>query len=305
MLGETETLARYNVGGSSEPHHPSRDPNFHPAPRVVVTAERALPKPRRGAGLSLGALQARARSKGYWAIRSCYEPALRVNQALSGKTRVRTTLGAHGSVLGARLLGTDLKQRAVAQCLVRALRGLPFSPGAGRKVDVDWTIALYPGDAPVPEPPVSAAAASAKLPIPGAAIDAALAPSRAAVIDCMRQGRTRDAELWGRLALELTLASDGAVASSREVETTFPDRTVVGCVAQALGSARFPAPAVAPTRFVVAFRLVPNQAPPVPAVPVPGEPPAPSPPEPVPPEPLPGPHLSDMSSVNVAEKGRQ
>ncbi|HVJ16402.1 MAG TPA: AgmX/PglI C-terminal domain-containing protein [Polyangiaceae bacterium] len=269
VLENTETLARYNVGGSSDPAHPANDPKFHPAPRVVVTLEQLAPRLKG----KLAPLQAHARRHGYWLIRACYEPGLRRQQSLSGKTRIRTTLGKAGSVLGARRLGGDLSDAEVRQCLVSALRKMRF-PAPGRKVDADWEIAVYPGDAEVPPAPVSAAAAEAKLPAPAAALESALNGLRSELTRCLTDARARDRALWGRLAVELTLTASGSVSRVTEVETNFPHGLATACVERRLAVASFPAPTAAGARIIVALRLEPEvaQLPPAPAA---GAPPAP------------------------------
>jgi hypothetical protein len=269
-LEDTERLARYDAGGSSDPDHPARDPAFHPAPRVVVTLTQLLPRPRKAPPL-----QAHARRNGYWPIRACYEPGLRRHQDLSGKTRLRVTLGARGSVLGARRLSGDLGDAEVARCLVSAFRKLRF-PAPGRKVDADWEIALYPGDMPVPDLPVSPASAAAKLPAPAAALDAALLPRREALASCLVAARRRDPELWGRLAVELTLTASGTVSRVAEVESNFADGYATACVERQLAVVLFPAPATAGARIIVALRLEPAQPPPAPPAPPAGVPLAPA-----------------------------
>ena len=216
-LSDVETLARYNLGGSSDPAHPVNLSNYHPAPRVVVVVQSVRPKPSRTGTRAQQRVQANARRSAYWAIRGCYEPGLRKRQTLSGELTFRATLGARGSVLATRLLGTDLTDRDVARCIVSAFRKLRFEHGAGRKLDVDFEVSVYPGHAPVPAPPVSAATARAKLPIVAEPANALVAEQRASVEACLVESRRRDPRVWGRLALELSLAADGSVTAVRQV----------------------------------------------------------------------------------------
>jgi hypothetical protein len=285
-LGDVETLARYNLGGSSDPAHPSNLPNYHPAPRVVVGVQSVRPRPSR-ASRAEQRIQAGARRSAYWAIRGCYEPGLRKQQKLSGEVTFRATLGARGSVLATRQLGTDLSDRAVARCIVSAFRKLRLEHGAGRKVDVDFEVSVYPGHAPVPEAPVSAATARAKLPVVPEPANALIAAQRTAVEPCLVESRRRDPRIWGRMALELSLAEDGSVTAVSEVESSFPDRSAVACVSDRFEGLRFAEPKPGPSAIVVALRLEPDQpAPPsppaggtdgVPPAPLLGAPPSPPP----------------------------
>jgi hypothetical protein len=179
-LEDTETLARYNVGGSGDPDHPAGDPKFHPAPRVVVTLLGLAPRIKSKSR----PLQAHARSRGYWPIRTCYEPGLRRDQALDGKTKIRITIASRGKVLGTRVLGGDLGDREVVRCLRRVLANLRF-PAPGRKVDADWEIGLHPGDTFVPAPPVALDQARTRLPAPAAALEAALDAVRPELGRCL------------------------------------------------------------------------------------------------------------------------
>jgi hypothetical protein len=263
-LESTETLARYNVGGSSDPQHPANDPRFHPAPRVVITLQKLLPRTKAAAA----PLQAHARSRGYWPVRSCYELGLRRKQTLGGATRLRTTLGARGSVLGARRLGGDLADDEVQKCLTRALRSLRF-PAPGRKVDADWEIALYPGDVEVPPLAVSTEAAQAKLPATAGALESSLKPLQPELARCLTDARAKDSALWGRLAVELTLTASGGVSRVAEVESRFPHGLATACVERRLAVTRFPAPKTAGAKIVVALRLEPELLQPPPAPPAP------------------------------------
>lgn len=297
-LADVENLARYNVGGSSDPSHPSNLPNYHPAPRVIVDVKSVRPRPARKARVEQR-VQASARKNGYWPIRACYEPGLRRQQSLGGKLSFRLTLGAQGSVIAARQLAADLRDPEVVRCIVSAFRKLRFEHKAGRKLDVDFEVSVYPGHAEVPEAPVGAATARAQLPVDPDAANALIAERRALVEACLTGARQRDPRVWGRLAIELVLDADGRVTKAREFESTFPDREAVTCVSDRFKTIRFAPPKSSPSALVVALRLEPPQLP-APPPPSPltggteGSPPAPlpgAPPEPLPgapPAPLPG-----------------
>ncbi len=307
-LADVETLARYNLGGSSDPAHPSNLANYHPAPRVVVVVQSVRPRPGK-ARRSEARVQASARRNAYWAIRSCYEPGLRKRQTLSGELSFRATVGARGSVLATRLLRTDLSDRSVATCIVSAFRKLVLEHGAGRKVDVDFGVSIYPGHAPVPDVPVSAAIARAKLPLAADSANALVASQRAGVEACLAESRKRDPRIWGRMALELSLAADGSVTGAREIESAFPDKAAVACISDGFRVLRFDVPKASPSAIVVALRLEPAQpAPPSPPAGTEGVPPVPelgAPPAPPSPPPVSGHSPSESPSSKSLDGGRQ
>jgi hypothetical protein len=310
-LADVETLARYNLGGASDPAHPSNLVNYHPAPRVVVVVQSVRPRPNK-ARRAEARVQANARRIGYWAIRSCYEPGLRKRQTLSGEVSFRATVGAHGRVLATRLLSTDLSDRSVATCIVSAFRKFVLEHGAGRKVDVDFEVSVYPGHAPVPDAPVSAANARAKLPLESEPANALVAAQRAGVAACLAESRKRDPRIWGRMALELSLAADGSVTGAREIESSFPDKAAVACVSDGFRVLRFDEPKPGPSAIIVALRLEPVQpppaAPPSPPAGTDGVPPVPElgvPPAPPSPPPVSGHSSSESPSSKSSAGGRQ
>lgn len=233
-----EELARWNLGGNGDPEHPSNQERYHPAARVVVDAvsvSRRLPQRARGELLTSSKLVAQARSSGYWPFRLCFEAGLRRHPELGGTTKVRITVGARGRVLHARLLNTELRERATAACVVRAARQLRFA-APPRALDADLTIQLWPGDAPLPA-----------VGDPGSAVraDSAALPSRweeelAAMAQCFAAGLQRDPALWGRIALRVRWSSSGAVSSAEEHETRFPDPGVTRCMLDVLQRATPP-----------------------------------------------------------------
>ncbi|MFO7180334.1 MAG: AgmX/PglI C-terminal domain-containing protein [Pseudomonadota bacterium] len=140
----------------AEPATPlAKGRKYHPAVRVLVETNVVLGTlPARGRHtLSRERLLHLARSRGYWPFRRCYEAALRKDPGVEGHTRVRMTIGDDGDVTAARLLETKLPREEGAACLVRAVRALSFDPAPRRRIDVDVTIKLWPGDAPPPPAP--------------------------------------------------------------------------------------------------------------------------------------------------------
>lgn len=233
-----EELARWNLGGNGDPAHPSNRERYHPAARVVVDAisvSRRLPQKARGDLLTSTKLVAQARSSGYWPFRLCLEAGLRRDPELGGITKVRITLGRRGRVLHARLMNTELRERAIAACVVRAARQLRFS-APPRALDADLSVQLWPGDAPLPAvgDPGSAVRADS------AALASHWEEELAAAARCFAAGLERDPALWGRIALRVRWSSSGAVSSVEEHGTRFPDPAVTRCMLDALQRARPP-----------------------------------------------------------------
>jgi hypothetical protein len=260
--GQDELLARWNVGGNGDPAFISNQPHYHPGPRVVIDTKILLGNLPRGRGgrrrgvLTRAGVLARARKYGYWPVRLCFEDGLRRDQSLHGKTIVRLTLSRSGRVAAARLVDTELDDRPVAECLVDEVRELEFLPAPRRRVDIEMSIRLWPGHAPVPlagppaddyeEPPGELDVAAAR---------AALEEQSPAMRTCYRQGLARDPKLWGRVQLQLDLDPDGRVLKIAQTESRFPDPAVVQCIISTLSTVRLPQPKGGSSSIVCGVRL--------------------------------------------------
>src|SRR5690606_10694670 len=130
-----------------------------------------------------------------------------------------------------------------------------YRPAPPALVAVDLSVEFWPGDAPVPEhgPPPEAT------PSPGVldadALGNVLAGALDEVRECYRQGRARDAKLWGRVELLLTQRADGTLMEAREHQSRFPDHEVAECIAECVARLDFPPPVGGALSFIVAFRL--------------------------------------------------
>lgn len=270
-LGREDELFHWALGGSSAPEHPSNRPGYHPATRVVVDVQ-LLSRAPKGSTARLLRL---ARSSGYWPLRACFEAAQRSLAKPERSARVRLTLGATGKVLGARNVGPT-PERDYARCVLDRVRSLDFRPGFTRKLDVEVSVKQWPGHAPVPP---RAPDGTPPLRLPEAAM-AALLELQQPFAACYAQGLARDPRLWGRIALHLRLAKDGAVEEATPVETVFPDAEVADCARRAVMQARIPSATV--SELTVAARFG-QGLPPAPGAPAASEPapPAPEPPAPV------------------------
>jgi hypothetical protein len=239
---EDEAIARWNLGGTSDPRHSSNRAGFHVAPRIMVdTIVRSGRLPARSSSkgvLSQLSVLAQARNRGYWPFRVCFEGGLRRDPALRGKVELRFTIAPSGRVAATRLRGPAFRDLEVARCVATRAGGLGFSPAPPRRVDVDLTVELNPGDAPLPSvraTEVDAGPAPAK-PEPQLTAaqlrmaQAALSLRTEALASCYTSGRTRDSGLWGRIGLRIVL-DRGSVTRVVQHESRFPDAAVVACVA--------------------------------------------------------------------------
>ena len=269
---EDEALARWNAGGSADPSAPSSQASYHPGTRVVVDTRPA--KLKAGAkrrapvhGLTLDRVQAQARSKGYWPFRLCFEVGQREKKGSGGETKVAFSIGIRGNVRAARLLDSQLLNAKTAECMVRELRRLQFTPRPPTVLAMVASIRVYPGDAELPAGPASpasnAAPALAGTPLVSGAFDAnatraAVSAKQAPLDACFEDARRNDPGLWGRLALGVVLEMDGSVHRVNEVESHFPSAAATRCAEVLVSSIVFPSVNGKPYSFVVALRLAPS-----------------------------------------------
>jgi hypothetical protein len=263
---EDEELARWDLGGSSDPNSISSQGSYHPGTRVVVDtrpAKRragapALPPPR---GLSHDRVQAQTRSRGYWPFRLCFELGQREKKGSGGETRVAFTIGTRGKVSAARLLDSKLENATSAACLVRELHKLEFTPAPASKLRMVASIKIYPGDAELPLIPDAAVVAA----LPAGEFDpeatrARLTTKQGELDACFAEARRTDPALWGRLALSVILEMDGSVHRVTEVESHFQNPGATRCAQILVSSLVFPSVNGKPFSFVIPLRLGPNPA---------------------------------------------
>lgn len=261
---DDEALARWNVGGSSDPNAVSSQASYHPGTRVVVDTRPAkrragAPPPAAPRGLSYQRVQAQARSRGYWPFRVCFERGQRDKKGPGGETRVAFSIGTRGKVTAARLLDSKLDNAASAACMVREVQKLEFSPPPPSRLRMVASIQIYPGDADLPVVPDAALVAS----LPRGEFDpeamrARVTAKQAELDACFSEPRRTDPGLWGRLALSVILEIDGSVHRVTEVESHFPNAAATRCAMVLLSSVVFPSVNGKPFSFVVPVRLTPN-----------------------------------------------
>ena len=261
---DDEELARWDLGGSSDPSAVSSRAAYHPGTRVVVDTRAAKRRP--GApdlaaprGLSYQSAQAQTRSRGYWPFRLCFERGQNDKKGTGGETRVAFTIGTRGKVSAARLLDSKLGNPASAACLVRELLKLQFTPAPQSKLRLVASIRLYPGDAELPAVPDAAVVASLRqAEFDPEAARARITAKQAELDACFAEARRIDPALWGRLALSVILEIDGSVHRVTEVESHFPNAAATRCAQVLVSSLVFPSVNGKPFSFVVPLRLSPS-----------------------------------------------
>jgi hypothetical protein len=261
---DDEDLARWNVGGTSDPSYVSSQASFHPGTRVVVdarfAARHAVRSSRIAPTLSAERVQAQARSKGYWPFRLCFEAGQREKKGLGGETRIRFTISRRGDVSSATLLGSELRNTTSSACLLSELRKLRFAPRPAKHIDVLTTIGIWPGDADLPplsdSPPGMIETSAGFDP---AVVRSRVTAKQSELSACFDLARRQDPSLWGRLAFAVVLEVDGTVHRVSEVESHFPNASASRCAAAALSAISFSSVNGKPFSFVLAMRLPPDQ----------------------------------------------
>jgi hypothetical protein len=263
---DDEELARWNLGGTTDPNYLSNQASFHPGTRVVVDVHFAGRHTRtsngKSRGLSADRIEAQARSKGYWPFRLCFEAGQREKKGLGGETRIVFGISLRGHVINARVVSAQLGNPTSTACVLEELRKLHFAPQPVRRADVVASIRIWPGDAELPPltdgPPAVIDMSKGFDPI---AVRSRLAEKQTELAACFNEARRSDPSLWGRLAFAVILEVDGTVHRVSEVESHFPNASAAHCAAATLSTTVFPSVSGKPFSFVAALRLPPSGAP--------------------------------------------
>jgi len=227
-----EMAARWNLGGASRDDHPTHGSSYHPGTRVVVDVEVAGTF---GAAVKPAMLrkqtEARARARGYWPLRACYEASWRAGLDEPTDHTIRATILGSGRVQATRILKSDGPD-ALGPCLSRALKELDLGSLPARRVDADLRMRFWPGDAPLPRDarPTDGACADAHAVRPLREATDAWRSRTAALNACVEPALARDPTLWGRLELRARFEPSGRAGEVTQFQTTFPDAAVVECV---------------------------------------------------------------------------
>jgi hypothetical protein len=217
---DDEMVATWNHGGYAGATARGARP-AHPAPRVKVDVTDVR-------GDASGAdMQRAARLKSYWPFRICYEQGLRRMQKLHGTIKLRLTIGPSGRPSGVQQLASELKDPAVVSCVVQSAMALGLPAPASGAPQITLDVSLWPGDEPVSV--TTSIRGKNNAPDDAPALVQTFRARDADVKACYAAGLRRHEGLWGRLALELRLAS-GKIDEVSEVESHFPDPEVTECV---------------------------------------------------------------------------
>lgn len=240
-------LERWNTGGVASGER------WHAAPRVVI----GEPKITAGKASSRDVMRVLRRDQ-YWTVRRCYEPKLRDEPKLEGRTVLELSVARDGTVKSAhaakkgkvpddRKHGRAMSDRDVVACLARSFTGIHVPAPRSRTATMLFSIDVWPGDAPLPEPAGAAGPGKVEL----AKVDEAISAARASITPCF-EAAPRGA--WGRAALRLEIGDDGRVDDVDEVETRFADADAITCVSRALSAVTLPVPSGGVAKVIVAMR---------------------------------------------------
>jgi hypothetical protein len=134
-----------------------------PVFRVVLSMRTTLPPPeappaRSGPSIAAGAPASTGRLApeiiqrivrgSFSKYRACYEASLGKDPDLRGRVSVRFVIGTDGKVARAEDAGSDLRDRGVVQCVLKAFTSLSFPSPEGGTVTVVYPLQLSPEDAP-------------------------------------------------------------------------------------------------------------------------------------------------------------
>lgn len=123
--------------------------------RLGSGSSKSTPRVRMGATTVAGRLPPeviqRIVRQNFGRFRMCYEKGLEKNPKLEGKVSVRFVIGRDGSVSSSKPT-SDLSDKAVVDCVTRAMHGLSFPQPEGGIVTVDYPILFSPGDTPTSSP---------------------------------------------------------------------------------------------------------------------------------------------------------
>ncbi len=258
-----EELQIWNVGGRGDSNYVSNRRGYHPGTRVRVDAKLRLGakflRSKPGSAFAQRLL-AGLRSQGYWPFRNCFEDIARTHRNPGGKTELRLTVDGSGFVSQSRLLKTDLKQRSIALCHAAEARRLRVEPSRLRRIDVDVTVAVWPGDVPLLSLP-TAMVGNGREDL--SLVTRSIRSIEPEILACMHAARQHDPRLWGRLSLSFVIDPAGHPSGLAESQSSFGAHEAIECVAERLQSLEFALPRLQGSRLTAAWRLHrPDELPP-------------------------------------------
>lgn len=241
----------WNTGGMGELVGEPPGPEGHPDPRVTVTVDK-VHGPH-----SKKTLQRIARKYHWINVVRCYRLGAYEDPHLRGWTKARFDLSSGGKARGRKLLDTELKDRAVADCMVDKLADVPFGGArAGSRVWVRMKVS--PGDEPMPPPEEEIVPGEGTLPLE--AMTAGVEAGREAFEACYRAAFDYAPGVWGRIILRFHVTEHGKLDGAFEAGSRFPDARVQQCILHAARKLSFPKPEGGDIRFMVPIRLWTDRA---------------------------------------------
>lgn len=241
----------WNTGGMGELLGEPPGAEGHPDPRVTVTIEKV------NGPHSAKKLQQVARQYHWINVVRCYRLGAYKDPFLRGWTNGRFDLAASGRARGRKMLSTELKDRAVAECMIDKLGEIDFPAAkAGSRVWVKMKVS--PGDEPMPPPEDEIKPGDGTMPLEE--MKAGVEAGREAFEACYRAAFDYAPGLWGRIILRFHVTEHGKLDEAFEAGSRFPDARVQQCILHAARELRFPKPEGGDIRFLVPIRLWTDRA---------------------------------------------
>jgi len=236
----------WNSGGLGELSGELPGVEGHPDPRVIVNVDRV-----RGPHEAKD-VQRLARKFHWINVVRCYRLGAYKDPHLRGWTKASLIVSRGGAVVRPRLLETELKDKAVAKCMVRKLRTLTFGR-AGKSTTVFLDMRVGPGDDPMPPPKDEIVRGDGTLSLE--AMARGVAAGLPAFRNCYQAALEYAPGLWGRLIVRYHVDEHGVLKGAFEAGARFPDARAQQCILRAARQLTFPKPEGGELRFVVPMRL--------------------------------------------------
>ena len=152
-------------------------------------------------------------------VKFCYEQALQHRSDLAGRAVLQLIVAATGSVTAAAVVSDELREPALAACLVAAAARWQFSPAA----DAGITVVTYP---------------FLLRPAPAAAL-VADDERRADIRACHEQALWRHPGVAGALTLRINVDDAARVRTAMITEASISDEKLLTCITSAAQHWRF------------------------------------------------------------------
>jgi len=237
---------KWNTGGLGELLSDPPGVEGHPDPRVIVNLDEV------SGGIAEKTLVRVARQYHWINTVRCYRLGAHKDRYLRGWTKGKVLIATNGRVKRATYESTDLKDEAVARCIIDKLRTIEFPP-AKRETRALVSVRVGPGDEPMPPPKDLIVSGDGLLSLDD--MRAGVRAGEEAILKCYRDAFAYAPGLWGRIILRFHVTKHGKTDEAFEAGSRFPDAHVAQCVVHAARELKFPRPDGGDLRFVVPIRL--------------------------------------------------